>query len=645
MRVRICLAMAVYLLVIQGGMQSQAQDQASSIAGWGDNRDGQAAPPAGNDFVAIAAGGDHSLALKADGSIVSWGDNTSGKATPPAGNDFVAIAAGTQHSLALKADGSVVGWGRNTYGQTTVPAGNDFVAIAAGGSHSLALKADGSVVGWGFDADGQATPPAGYDFVAIAAGGWHSLALKADGSVVGWGYDGDGQATPPAGYDLVAVSAGGEHSLVLKADGSIVAWGHNNGGQAVAPAGNDFVAIAAGGWHNLALKADGSVIGDVGWPTGQATAPASNDFQAIAAGSFHNLAIKETQIKYPHAHGPEPADGGMHEDTWVALSWRSWRPREFAVSHNVYFGDNFDDVNNGTGDTFRGNQASTSYAAGFPGFAIPDGFVPGMTYYWRIDEVNETQPNSPWKGPVWSFSIPPMTAYNPDPADGANSVEGSRSPRLTRHQLNVTLSWTAGFGSKLHTVYFGDNFGDVNNATGGLVQGATTYTAGPVEFAKTYYWRVDEFDSIATYKGDVWSLTTQGAVGNPNPSNGAVDVKQTQILTWLPGIYGASHEIYFGTGKETVRKADAGSPEYKGSGNLGSESYDPGKLEWDTTYYWRIDEVNNANTDSPWTGPVWSFATANFLVVDDFESYNDIDPPDAASNRIFDKWIDGFGTT
>ncbi len=31
--------------------------------------------------------------------------------------------------------------------------------------------------------------------------------------------------------------------------------------------------------------------------------------------------------------------------------------------------------------------------------------------------------------------------------------------------------------------------------------------------------------------------------------------------------------------------------------------------------------------------------------MDDFESHNDIDPPDAASNRIFDKWIDGFGTT
>ncbi|HUU15752.1 MAG TPA: hypothetical protein VMW72_01270, partial [Sedimentisphaerales bacterium] len=73
-----------------------------------------------------------------------------------------------------------------------------------------------------------------------------------------------------------------------------------------------------------------------------------------------------------------------------------------------------------------------------------------------------------------------------------------------------------------------------------------------------------------------------------------------------------------------------------------AETYDPGKLEWDTTYYWRIDEVNNANTDSPWVGPVWSFTTANFLIVDDFESYNDIDPPDPGSNRIFEAWPDGY---
>ncbi len=128
----------------------------------------------------------------------------------------------------------------------------------------------------------------------------------------------------------------------------------------------------------------------------------------------------------------------------------------------------------------------------------------------------------------------------------------------------------------------------------------------------------------------------------PYPSNGAVDVKQTQVLTWSPSVYAGSHQLYFGTNKDAVKNADTGSPEYKGSRNLGDESYDPGMLQWDTTYYWRIDEVNNVNPDSPWTGPVWSFTTANFLVVDDFESYNDIDPTDPNSNRIFNAWIDGY---
>ncbi len=173
----------------------------------------------------------------------------------------------------------------------------------------------------------------------------------------------------------------------------------------------------------------------------------------------------------------------------------------------------------------------------------------------------------------------------------------------------------------------------MNNAAGGQAQGTLSYTPNPLKLAKTYYWRVDEFDIIETYKGDVWSFTTEGAVQSVNPSNGAVDVTQTPVLTWAPGL-GTSHEVYFGT--------DASSLELKGSGNLGSESYDPGQLEWNNTYYWRIDEANNTNPDSPWTGPLWSFTTANFLIIDDFESYNDLDPADPESNRIFNAWLDGF---
>jgi hypothetical protein len=317
------------------------------------------------------------------------------------------------------------------------------------------------------------------------------------------------------------------------------------------------------------------------------------------------------------AYNPTPADGAFHEDTWANLGWS---PAESAVSHDVYFGENYDNVNNGTEETFVGNQPDIFLVVGFPGFPRPDGLIPGTTYYWRIDEVKAD--GTVHTGDTWSFTVPPKTAYNPGPADAAESVDP-----------DVVLEWTVGFGAKLHTVYFGDNFDEVDNASGGLPQGITTYTPGPLELAKTYYWRVDEFDAAATYKGDVWSFTTQGAVGSPKPANGAVDVKQTPVLTWAPG-FGASHEVYFG--------ADAASLELKSSGNLGFESYEPGQLEWDTTYYWRVGEANSANPDSPWTGPLWSFTTANFLVVDDIESYNNLDPEDPASNRIFYAWIDGL---
>jgi hypothetical protein len=326
------------------------------------------------------------------------------------------------------------------------------------------------------------------------------------------------------------------------------------------------------------------------------------------------------------AGAPKPSNASIHPETWANISWF---PGPTAVSHDVYFGDNFEDVNAGAESTFQGNQTATFMVVGFPGFAFPEGLVPGTTYYWQVDAINAE--GTVYKGPVWSFSIPPKTAYAPVPANAADSV----SP-------DVELTWTPGFGAKLHTVYFGDNFDDVNNAAGGLPQGITTYTPDALKLAKTYYWRVDEFDAIETFKGQVWSFTTEGGVGSPDPANNAVDIKQTPILTWTPGVYALSHQVYFGTDKEVVRNADTGSPEYKGTGDLGAESYDSGKLEWNTTYYWRIDEANNVNPDSPWTGNVWSFTTANFLIVDDFESYNDIDPPEAGSNRIFEAWPDGY---
>ena len=346
----------------------------------------------------------------------------------------------------------------------------------------------------------------------------------------------------------------------------------------------------------------------------------------------HVLSVMEVNaLAYPPrviARDPIPSDGAIHEDTWVNLSWTAG---DFAVSHDVYLGDNFNDVNDATNesDTFRGNQMTTFYVAGFPGFAYPDGLVPGTTYYWRIDEVNEADPNSPWKGNIWSFSIPSQTAYNPDPVDGAEFVGPD----------NVTLSWTPGFGAKLHTVYLGDDYDQVNNATSGVPSGTASYDPGSLEREKVYYWRVDESDGIATYKGDIWAFTTPGAAGAPQPANKAVDVEHTQILTWTPADNADSHQVYFGVDKETVKNATTSSPEYKGSKALGSESYDPGKLAWHMTYYWRVDAVYNADLDLPVKGLVWSFTTADFLSIDDFESYTD---DDAAGQAIWQTWIDGL---
>ena len=469
------------------------------------------------------------------------------------------------------------------------------------------------------------------------------------------------------------------------------------------------------------------------------------------------------------ARDPIPENGAILTDTWTNLTWKVGKA---AVSHDLYIGDNYDDVLAGTGDTFWGNQDLDFIIAGFPTYPYPDGLVQGTTYYWRIDEVNELNPESPWVGDVWSFTVPPKKAYNPAPADGAKFLEP-----------DVKLGWSIGFNTILHNVYFGDNIDDVDAGTGGTAKGPAglpSFTVGNLDPDKTYYWRIDEFDGFETHKGDIWSFTTAGPGGgiradyytgmnfenlvltrtdpqidfdwgspggpdpsvgddnfsarwtgeveaaftetytfyprtddgvrlyvdgqllvdrwvdrgttenrgtidlvagnsyslimeyydntggavaelrwssprtpkqlipqaalalpvkasSPTPRGGSVDVKQTTKLSWGPGDEATSHELYFGTDQEAVRNATQASPEFKGTKALGSESHDPGKLEWATTYYWRVDEINPTNPDSPWTGNIWSFTTADFLIIDDMEIY------DAVENQIWYSWHDGLG--
>ena len=368
------------------------------------------------------------------------------------------------------------------------------------------------------------------------------------------------------------------------------------------------------------------LVNQAGWVSGNSIAfiigdDPDNPSDGIRSAVVGNISI-HVEYSSKKAFKPDPSNGSFYSDTWATLSWS---PGETAVSHDIYVGENFDDVSNGTGDTFWGNQPSTLLFVGFPASPFPDGLVPGNTYYWRVDEV-EANGVTIHKGNVWSFAVPPRTAYSPNPADGTEFVDP-----------NSLLSWTAGFGAKLHTIYIGDNFNDVNNAVGGAPRGPVTYSPGTLELEKVYYWRVDEFDVLNTHKGEVWSFSTPGAAGSLKPVNGATGVKMTTTLIWTPGNSATSHDVYFGTDKDAVRNATKSSPEYKGNKPLGSESLDPGKLDWNTTYYWRVDGINSLDSKSPWIGNVWSFTTADFILIDDFEDY------DVDDNQIWYSWHDGLG--
>ena len=64
----------------------------------------------------------------------------------------------------------------------------------------------------------------------------------------------------------------------------------------------------------------------------------------------------------------------------------------------------------------------------------------------------------------------------------------------------------------------------------------------------------------------------------------------------------------------------------------------PATLGLETTYYWKVVEVNQAETPSAWDSDIWSFSTLTYLPVDNFESYTNESP-----NRVFQTWIDGTG--
>ena len=138
-------------------------------------------------------------------------------------------------------------------------------------------------------------------------------------------------------------------------------------------------------------------------------------------------------------------------------------------------------------------------------------------------------------------------------------------------------------------------------------------------------------------------LVREFSAFSSEPQDSATDVTLPIILRWRLGASAIYHDVYFGENADYVTNATTSSLGiYRGRLPVEITTYDPNTLELEKTYYWRIDEVNESDPNSPWKGNVWSFTTANFLIVDDFESYNDLDPYEPGSKRIFNTWIDGY---
>jgi hypothetical protein len=161
--------------------------------------------------------------------------------------------------------------------------------------------------------------------------------------------------------------------------------------------------------------------------------------------------------------------------------------------------------------------------------------------------------------------------------------------------------------------------------------GASTSFAGIIDDLRVYNKALTQEEVKETMRGDpllAW---------DPMPTSGSTpNVKDAQTVSWSPGEKASQHDVYFGTDEDAVKNGDASDTTGTYRGRQGGTSYTaPEGVEWGTgPYYWRIDEYNTDATLSK--GRVWNFTVADFIGIDNMESY-DVD------NAIWANWHDGLG--
>ena len=377
---------------------------------------------------------------------------------------------------------------------------------------------------------------------------------------------------------------------------------------------------------------------------------------------------------------PDPADGATNVSHDVVLSWT---PGQFANKHNVYLGTSFTDVNSagpGSPQLVGLGEGTNSFSPGRLEF--------DRTYYWRVDEVSAPPDSRVFKGPVWSFTTEPLAIAVPGASiiATASSATANRGPENTvngsgldndLHSTRTADMWLSSPAGpqptwiqyqfdkayKLHEMWVWNSNSDVEIDIGFGVRNVSieysldgvTYTplGTTYEFAQApgapgyaHNTTVDLAGITAKYL----RLTAISSWGNPlgqyglsevrffsipvfarepSPASGATDVDVDVILSWRAGRQAARHDVYLGEDANALVSA----------GSVTQPAFDttPLALTLGQNYYWRVDEVNDAQTPATQQGDVWSFTTQAFLVVDDFEDYNEFEP-----STVYNTWTDGF---
>jgi hypothetical protein len=151
--------------------------------------------------------------------------------------------------------------------------------------------------------------------------------------------------------------------------------------------------------------------------------------------------------------------------------------------------------------------------------------------------------------------------------------------------------------------------------------------------------------SIVNANADEWYLNPNETAWALSPADGSVDVLRDKVLGWMKGNNPVTYDVYLGKDFNDVSQATKDNP-LDVLVSIGQEesTYDPSPLDLDQMYYWRIDEVSEADPNNPRKGEVLSFTTRVYATIDDFESYNDLNESDEGSNRIYLTWSDGYAT-